>query len=244
MSLRARCHHADGAADRSGSWRHPRVDGVPLRRVREALEVAAGRNDSGRTTFERARRTEAIDALRSYEIACCCIVLAVRAPVSIRSRGAATAETATAARTPGRRLPAESVCTGHRVRGRPDHHDRRWAQGHCAEYDVASAGRLSGRQFAAGPDADAGFSSGGSSALAYEPDVILMMNESTTWSPASLDVRPRAIDRFREHVCQYRKRIGPALPDRSRTAKAAEQSRLSASQCGSRRAAGRTNHLQ
>lgn len=181
------------------------VDGVPLRRVREALE---GGGRSGMTLAERLSNAlgaaEAIDALRSYEDR----LLLHRA--SGTSTGLDQIREVAGTAGDGHGGPNLLVVDYLQKVYVPDASSEPerittivdGLKDIALEYDVAVLAVSAVDSSAAGPGRRMRVAHlGGSSALAYEPDVILMMNEKyDVVARHHLMYDPRAVDRFREHV--------------------------------------------
>lgn len=181
------------------------VDGVPLRRVREALE---GSGRPGTTLAERLSNAlgaaEAIDALRSYEDRL----------LLHRASGTSTGldEIRGVARMAGAHPGGPSLLVVDYLQKvySPDaasEADRitRIVDGLkdiALEQDVAVLAVSAVDSSAAGPGRRMRVAHlGGSSSLAYEPDVILMMNEKyDVVARHHLVYDARAVDRFRDHV--------------------------------------------
>lgn len=182
------------------------VDGVPLRRVREALEGVVGR--PGATLSQRLAGMpggrEAVDALRGYQDRLLLHrssgtstglpeIAAVARAASTRSGGSGllVVDYLQKVHAPG--AGSEDARVGHIVDGLREI---------AVEHDVAVLAVSAVHTAAGGPRRRmrVGHLSG-PPALAYEPDVILMLNEKyDVVARHHLMYDTRAADRFRDHV--------------------------------------------
>ncbi len=180
------------------------VDGVPLRRVREALE---GGGPPGSNLAQRLSNTlgaaEAIDALRGYRER----LLLMSASGTSTGLAAIRQVAELMAEHDGPALMVVDYLQKVHTPQAGSEADRITAivdglKDVAAQYDVAVLAVSAVDAAAAGPGRRMRVGHlGGSSALAYEPDVILMMNEKyDVVARHHLIYDTRAVDRYRDHV--------------------------------------------